>query len=80
MGFPDDLQSKRFRDPLARDGSAWTAEEDALLGTAADRVIAEQLARSSVAVSNRRKKLGIASFAVRKEAKCLSKKGTQSLS
>ena len=44
---------------LSRDGEPWTPEEDAILGTDSDRVIAAKLRRSSVAVSNRRTKLGI---------------------
>ncbi len=43
----------------SRDGQPWMPYEDALLGTDHDRVVAAQLHRSSVAVSNRRKKLGI---------------------
>jgi len=42
------------------DGFPWTKEDDALLGTDTDRVIARRLGRTSVSVSNRRKKLGIA--------------------
>lgn len=45
---------------LSRDGEPWTPQEDALLGTTTDRAIAAKLQRSSVAVSNRRTKLGIA--------------------
>jgi len=42
------------------DGFPWTKEDDALLGTDTDRAIARRLGRTSVSVSNRRKKLGIA--------------------
>ena len=41
------------------DQEHWSPNEDALLGTDTDRAIAEKLGRSSVAVTNRRKKLGI---------------------
>ena len=40
-------------------GPDWTAKEIALLGTDADRVIAEKIGRSYDAVSKKRKKLGI---------------------
>jgi len=42
------------------DGFPWSKEDDALLGTDTDRAIARRLGRTSVSVSNRRKKLGIA--------------------
>ncbi len=41
------------------DSRPWILAEDALLGTDTDRAIAHRIGRSSVAVSNRRKKLGI---------------------
>jgi hypothetical protein len=44
---------------MARDHEPWTSQEDALLGTEKDRIIAAKLKRSSTAVSNRRVKLGI---------------------
>jgi hypothetical protein len=44
---------------MARDHEPWTSQEDALLGTEKDRIIAAKLKRSSTAVSNRRLKLGI---------------------
>jgi hypothetical protein len=47
---------------LSRDREPWSAKEDALLGTDADRAIAAKLQRSSVAVMSRRKKLGIPAF------------------
>jgi hypothetical protein len=47
---------------MARDREPWTEQEDALLGTDIDRVIAVKLKRSSTAVANRRMKLGIAAF------------------
>jgi len=47
---------------LPCDGDPWTAQEDALLGTACDRVIGEKLGRSTVSVSNRRIKLEIPGF------------------
>jgi len=53
---------------LARDNEPWTEQEDALLGTDKDRVIAAKLRRSSVAVTVRRTKLGIPSYS--------SKRGT----
>jgi hypothetical protein len=37
----------------------WTAAEDALLGTDTDREIGRRIHRSTVAIWNRRKKLGI---------------------
>lgn len=48
-----------LRNGMSKDGRTWSTEEDALLGTNTDRIIAERLGRSSVSVSNRRKKLGI---------------------
>jgi hypothetical protein len=53
---------------LARDYEPWTEQEDALLGTDIDRVIATKLKRSSVAVGMRRKKLGIPSAKARRPA------------
>jgi hypothetical protein len=47
---------------MARDREPWTEKEDALLGTDTDRVIAAELKRSTVSVSNRRVKLGVSSF------------------
>ncbi len=52
--------SRDYLDAMLRDREPWTAEEDALLGTDTDRAIAGKIRRSSVSVSNRRKKLGIA--------------------
>ncbi len=49
---------------ISRDGKPWTPQEDALLGTDTDRVIAEKLGRSTVSVGNRRTKLGISRRAV----------------
>lgn len=45
----------------ARDGqpTTWTAEEDALLGTATDRHVARVLGRATNAVATRRSRLGI---------------------
>jgi hypothetical protein len=54
---------------LARDYEPWTKQEDALLGTDKDRVIAVKLQRSSVAVAVRRKKLGIESYQKRRPEK-----------
>jgi hypothetical protein len=44
---------------MLNSGRPWSSADDALLGTDIDRVIARKLGRSSVAVSSRRKKLGI---------------------
>jgi hypothetical protein len=40
----------------------WTPEEDKLLGTASDRLIATRLSRSRAAVMQRRRRLNIAGF------------------
>ncbi len=44
---------------MQNDGRPWTPADDALLGSDTDRRVAHRLGRSSVAVSNRRVKLGI---------------------
>jgi len=46
-------------DSMYRDGAPWTPEEDSLIGTAADRVVAAKINRSSVGVASQRMKLGI---------------------
>ena len=47
-------------------GRAWTAEEEAILGTDADWYIAKRLGRSRSAVAQRRSALGIAAFVQRR--------------
>ena len=42
-----------------RRSNAWTAAEDALLGTAPDAALAPQLGRTAAAVAQRRRRLGI---------------------
>lgn len=41
-------------------GTPWTEEEEALVGTDTDGAIAEQLGRTPMAVRNKRRALGIA--------------------
>lgn len=43
-------------------GTPWTEEEEALVGTDTDGAIAEQLGRTPMAVRNKRRALGIAPF------------------
>jgi hypothetical protein len=47
-------------------GRAWTAEEEAILGTDADWYIAKRLGRSRSTVAQRRSALGIGAFAKRR--------------
>lgn len=43
-------------------GTPWTEEEEALVGTDTDGAIAEQLGRTPMAVRNKRRAMGIAPF------------------
>jgi len=56
------VENRRFRlgiPPFDPGWKFWTAEEDRLLGTASDAIIAGQLGRSESSVQSRRLKLGI---------------------
>jgi hypothetical protein len=55
-------ETHKRRGTLVPDIRVWTPQEDALLGTSFDKMVAVALSRTKSAVAQRREKLGIPSY------------------